>query len=163
MMGSRLPVVLGVLGLLPFVLGVIASQSNNSAVAHHGLILFLIYSFAIFNFLAGSLWGLSLANAKAKPLKSSCGATLLVNKGFLLSNALMLAVFFALAFVLLIMPTHLYALIVILATGYVFVLFCEYQWIWPAHNLPIEYARLRCLLTTCVVMLHVVLAMLIVL
>ena len=172
---SKLPTLLGVLGLLPFVAGVVASQSHNGAIAHAGVVLFLAYSFAIFNFLAGSLWGLNLTTTYRSPSDDSqqsilvekpnkpanngllVGSFFKVNKGFLVSNILMLGVFFALALVFFIGHAHLLVLISILATGYVFILFSEYHWVWPVHKLPIFYSQLRCWLTLCVVLLHLIL------
>lgn len=175
---SKLPTLLGVLGLLPFVAGVVASQSHNGAIAHAGVVLFLAYSFAIFNFLAGSLWGLNLTSTYRSPSNDPQQSIILgkpnkpanngfsvslffrVNKGFLVSNILMLGVFFALALVFFIGHAYLLALISILATGYVLILFSEYQWMWPVHKLSIFYSQLRCWLTLCVVLLHFILVLL---
>lgn len=153
---NTVAIALGALGLLPFIGALLMSQWAQGAIAKYGMGLFLAYSFAIFNFMAGSLWGLSLpALPKNIEQKKSTLAM-----GFVLSNVIMLAVFFALAYALFVGAFNGGAALIILATGYVFVLLVESKLLWDANALPQSYRRLRCVLTTCVVLLHALMVLL---
>lgn len=136
-----MPIVLGCAGLIPFLLSVLFYAMQRPLLGLSADFVFLSYSVAILNFMAGAIWGRSLSLTDDK----------LSYRGFLFSNLCALMAWFA----LLISWVTPVGGLAILGMTYLLVLLWDYSFFNVVYaGVSPSYRTLRIGLTAVVVTAH---------